>query len=73
MRDQILIPAVFRRRRKERNLTLAGLAELAGVSVSFIKLLEAGVCQPSDPYAETLARALDCTVEDFSVPKRDVA
>lgn len=73
MRDRILEPTEFRRLRKASGLTLAGLANLAGVSLSFVKLVEAGSCQPSDPYARALAEALNCDINDFTTPKSAAA
>lgn len=69
MRDNLLDPARFRALRKARGLTLAALAARAGVSLSYVKLLEAGGCQPSDPYARALAEALGSDITDISVPK----
>jgi putative transcriptional regulator len=49
--------------RAERDLTQAGLAELAGVSRKTINTVENGVFVPSTTLALKLARALGCTVE----------
>lgn len=73
MRDDTFRPDAFRALRKARGFTLAGLAKRAGTSVSYVKYLEAGTCEPSDPYAEAFARALDCTTADFSTPKTRAA
>lgn len=73
MRDRHVSPEAFRALRKARGYTPAQLAERASVSLSYIKYIEAGSTQPSDLYAEALARALDCAVGDFSDPKSAAA
>lgn len=68
MRDRRLDPERFRAIRLEEGLTQVQLAQRAGVSVSYIKYLEAGRTQPSLPYATVLASAMSCTVADFTEP-----
>lgn len=69
MRDRLLLADRFRAKRKQRDLTQVELAQKAGVSVSFVKYVEAGRTQPSDPYMKAFAEALNCTVEELSIPK----
>jgi transcriptional regulator with XRE-family HTH domain len=65
MRDRRLDPERFRARRQAEGLSTYELARRSGVSRSFIKYLEAGNNQPSDLYAQALATALNCEVDDF--------
>ena len=73
MRDDLFNAAAFRALRKARGLTVAALADLAGVSQSYIKRLESGGCEPSDPYVRVLAEALRCNISDISTPKQAAA
>lgn len=73
MRDRVVDGATLREIRKARGLTQTKLAELAGVSLSYIKYVETGTSQPSDPYANVIAEALGCAVEAFSTPKEAAA
>lgn len=56
------IAARVRRLRKERGLTARALAELAGVSLRFVALLEAGQANIAILRLAQVARALDVTV-----------
>lgn len=69
MRDRLLNPGRLREIRKQQGLTLAALAAKSGISLSHIKNYLAGNNQPGDIYAEQLARALDCKIEDFTTLK----
>lgn len=69
MRHRTVTGSAFREIRLKRKLTVPQLAALANVSASYIKYIEAGRCQPSDPYAQVLAEALSCSVNKFSVLK----
>ncbi|MGV9674983.1 helix-turn-helix domain-containing protein [Nocardia sp. NPDC003482] len=46
-------------------ITQAGLAELTGVSTSFIKKVEGGTKMPSTPVLQKIARALDVSIDDL--------
>jgi transcriptional regulator with XRE-family HTH domain len=52
----------IRKRRRARNMTLARLAELAGVSTSYVSQVERGVANPTLSSLKTLTEALDLTV-----------
>lgn len=58
----------FRAIREGTGLTQKQLAAKAGVSESFVKLIERGKTQPSRPFRLVLARALRCKLEDFTDP-----
>jgi len=60
-----LVGRSIRRLRKQRALTLAQLAELAGVSVAFISLVERDKAQPSVKTLHTISRALGVTISWF--------
>lgn len=68
MRDRRLDHERFRQIRLATGMTQKQLASQAGVSESFVKLVERGKTQPSLPYASVLATALHCTVDDFTEP-----
>ena len=51
--------------RKSKNLTQVELAQLCGVSVSFISNIERGVNTPSFGVLESLAKALKVQVKDL--------
>lgn len=59
----------IRARRIALEMTRRELRERTGLALSFLKYVETGVSQPSDVNAQRLARALECSVEDFSIPK----
>jgi transcriptional regulator with XRE-family HTH domain len=68
MRDLSTEPHVgrhIRDLRKQRGLTLAKLAEAAGVSVAFISLVERDRAQPSVKTLHAISRALDVTISWF--------
>lgn len=73
MRTRLVDPTRLRALRQGRGYTLTALADKAGVSLSFVKYVEAGTTQPSDLYATALAEALGCDVTDFSDPKKEAA
>ncbi len=55
--------------RAERELSQAGLAELAGVSRQTINAIETGKYDPSLPLAFTLARIFDREIEAIFTPE----
>ena len=55
----------LKRLRIKNNLTQRQLAELVGVSCSFITFIEKGRKTPSLPLAHDIAVALHCTVDDL--------
>jgi transcriptional regulator with XRE-family HTH domain len=55
----------IRQLRKQRGLTLAKLAEAAGVSVPFISLVERNMAQPSVKTLHAISRALGVTISWF--------
>lgn len=68
MRDLSAEPHVgrhIRDLRKQRGLTLAKLAEAAGVSVAFISLVERDRAQPSVKTLHAISRALGVTISWF--------
>lgn len=64
---------MLRDRRIAAGIRLVELAEQARVSLTMLKYAESGERQLSDVAAARVARALGCTVEDFSRPKPDEA
>jgi transcriptional regulator with XRE-family HTH domain len=74
MADSPLDRARLRAKRRESGLTQKQLAELAGVSLSYIKYLENGPTEPSRPYLQAVAAALHCKpAELLTGPERDAA
>lgn len=63
--DQILIGGFLARKRKERNLTQAELAERLGVSNKTISKWETGRCMPDYSVIEALCRELGITVAEL--------
>ena len=59
----------IRARRIALEMTQRRFAERTGLALSFIKYVEGGQSQPSDVNAQRIARALECAVEDFSIPR----
>lgn len=57
--------SAVRRRRRERGLTLEGLAEASGVSTAMLSEVERGVKNPTVRLAYQIARALGCTLTDL--------
>lgn len=55
--------------RADRGMTIRALSRASGVSYSMLKYVHKGERQLSDVTATRVAKALDCSVEDFSVPK----
>lgn len=55
----------LKRRRKAKKLTLDGLAQIIGVSLSQIQRFETGEREPKRTELEALARALDCTIPEL--------
>lgn len=58
--------------RADRGFSKAELARRSGVSYSMIKYVEAGDSQFSDVTATKIAKALGCTIADFSAPTESV-
>src|SRR5689334_12798991 len=59
-----------RRAREERGMTQAALAEAAGISRQTLGAIESGRTDPSISVAASLARALECGLDDlFGAPK----
>lgn len=73
MRDRTFVPGLLTELRAKSGLTKKALAERSRLSYHFVKLLEAGVHQPSDLSAAKLASALNCHPHDFSYPKQERA
>ena len=65
--SQIKFAQQLRRLRKARGLTQSQLAG-AGLSVSYVSLLEAGKRTPTPETVQILAEALDCEVADLMEP-----
>ncbi|MGZ3584742.1 MAG: helix-turn-helix domain-containing protein [Ktedonobacterales bacterium] len=62
---QETVGAVVRRERRERNLTLKGLAERSILSVVYLGEIERGKKYPSALVLERLAKGLDMSVSDL--------
>ena len=64
-RRRPLVGAQIRRRRRERELTLAGVAELTGLNVGYLSQLENDKASPSLETLAALADALDVPITWF--------
>ncbi|MGH2429915.1 MAG: helix-turn-helix domain-containing protein [Candidatus Limnocylindria bacterium] len=75
-RRRPLVGAQIRRRRRERNLTLAGVADLTGLNIGYLSQVENDKASPSLETLAALADALDVPIAwfllDTSVPPRVV-
>ncbi|WP_435110111.1 helix-turn-helix domain-containing protein [Nocardiopsis synnemataformans] len=60
-----------RRRRYELGLTLAALADLAGVSVSHLSQIENELYQPSPTTFAPIARALELDAEELWISSEE--
>lgn len=69
MKHRTFDGAAYRARRQTLGLTQQQAADLAGVSLSFLKLVETGKTQPSDPFAAVLATSIDVPLDRLSTPK----
>lgn len=65
MSDAPEIGHQIRRRRRERGLTLEGLAAASGVSATMLSEVERSVKNPTVRLAWQIARALDCSLTDL--------
>lgn len=63
--EPLILGERMRGLRKRRGLTLAGLAQAAGLSTGYISQLERDLAQPSIPALVAIARALGVTVQWF--------
>lgn len=52
-------------RRQAQRISKAALARIAGLSYSYVCMLERGAAAPTLPVARKLAGALQCTVDDL--------
>lgn len=68
-RRRPLVGAQIRRRRLERELTLAGVAALTGLNVGYLSQLENDKASPSLETLATLAQALDVPIGWFLLPE----
>ena len=64
-RRRPLVGAQIRRRRRERQLTLAGVAELTGLNVGYLSQVENDKASPSLETLAALAEALDVPIAWF--------
>jgi transcriptional regulator with XRE-family HTH domain len=64
-RRRPLVGAQIRRRRRERNLTLAGVAELTGLNIGYLSQVENDKASPSLETLASLAAALDVPIAWF--------
>src|SRR3990170_1370473 len=64
-RRRPLVGAQIRRRRHDRNLTLAGVAELTGLNIGYLSQLENDKASPSLETLASLAAALDVPIAWF--------
>lgn len=69
--DEPFVGHHIRDLRKQRALTLAQLAKLAGVSVAFVSLVERNKAQPSVKTLHAISRALGVTISWFFLGKTD--
>lgn len=63
--NQIMIGKFIAKRRKEKNITQAQLAEIVGVTNKSISKWECGKCMPDYSIVESLCHALDITVAEL--------
>lgn len=61
-----VLPGALKYIRAQKGWTQKELAQVAGVSLAFIALIETGDRQPSLKTAEAIAEALDVTIETFA-------
>lgn len=73
MHDREIDVVAIARRRAELGLTLKQLAALASVSPSTLKYWAHGNREPRELTVAKIARALGCTIEDISTPRRGVS
>ncbi|ARK32861.1 helix-turn-helix domain-containing protein [Halalkalibacter krulwichiae] len=67
-----MVGETIKKYRMKRNLSVAKLAELAMVEKSYISLVERGTTvNPSVPFLEKIAQALDISVEVFLTDNSD--
>ena len=64
-RRRPLVGAQIRRRRRDRNLTLSGVAELTGLNVGYLSQVENDKASPSLETLAALAEALDVPIAWF--------
>jgi len=64
-RPRPMVGAQIRRRRRDRNLTLAGVAALTGLNVGYLSQLENDKASPSLETLSALAEALDVPIAWF--------
>lgn len=64
-RRRPLVGAQIRRRRRERNLTLSGVAELTGLNIGYLSQVENDKASPSLETLAALADALDVPIAWF--------
>ena len=62
--NQIMTGSFIARKRKEKNLTQAALAERFGVSNKTVSKWETGKCMPDYSVIELLCKKLEITVAD---------
>ena len=63
--DQIMMGTFLAKKRKEKNMTQAALAERLGVTNKTISKWETGKCMPDYSVIELLCRELEITVAEF--------
>lgn len=66
-------PLIVRRKRLEAGLTQGALAAGAGISQSYMSMLEKGVASASAPVLKRLAEALGCEIPDLMPPAETAA
>lgn len=69
MLDRLIDPPRLVAIRANRGMTLKDLARTSGVSYTLLRYVQKGERELSDVTAVKVARALECAVEDFTVPK----
>lgn len=66
MTDRVFDGAALKATRQKLGYTLQDFSARTGVSLSFIKYVEAGTHQPGPIYARALAQGVDLTVDDLT-------
>lgn len=55
--------------RRARGLTLAALAQRAGLPMQHLDKIEQGLCDPTASVADSIARSMGLTIGDFLAPR----
>jgi transcriptional regulator with XRE-family HTH domain len=73
MYSRLIDARAFHAQRAAADLTMKELADLSGLSESMLKKVGRGLRELSDRSVIRVAKAMECRVDDFTVPKPDIA